>query len=149
MNTDHQERLRQLQGQELEPSRWVTVDQELIDTFARATFDDQWIHVDPERAGRESPFGGTIAHGMLTLSLVPRLALELLELTDAPMVINYGLNRVRFPAPLPAGKRVRVSLQLAGLEEVKGGVRVTCSCAVEAEGSEKPVCVAELLLQVM
>src|SRR5699024_4997662 len=103
---NHSERIRSLVGAEIVPSRWIEISQQLIDTFADATLDHQWIHVDPERAKQESPFGGTVAHGMLTLSMAPRLALEQLELTEAKIVINYGLNKVRFPAAVPAGSEV-------------------------------------------
>ena len=113
----HAERVRELTGQALEPSRWVLVDQQLINLFADATFDHQWIHTDPERAEKESPFGATVAHGMLTVSLAPRLALEVLELLDARLIINYGLNRVRFPAPVKAGTRVRLHLTVAEVNE--------------------------------
>jgi len=144
----HAERVRELTGQALEPSRWVMVDQELINLFADATFDHQWIHTDPERAERESPFGATVAHGMLTVSLAPRLALEVLELLEARLIINYGLNRVRFPAPVKAGTRVRLHLTVAEVNDVKGGVRATLQAELEAEGADRPVCVAEFLLQI-
>jgi len=144
----HAERVRELTGQALEPSRWVLVDQQLINLFADATFDHQWIHTDPERAEKESPFGATVAHGMLTVSLAPRLALEVLELLDARLIINYGLNRVRFPAPVKAGTRVRLHLTVAEVNDVKGGVRATLQAELEAEGADRPVCVAEFLLQI-
>jgi len=145
---NHAGRIRELSGETLPPGRWIAVNQERIDGFATVTEDTQWIHVDEERAAADSPFGGTVAHGMLTLSLVPRLALEVLELLEAPLVINYGFNRVRFPAPVPAGSRVRLHLKVAGVEEVKGGVRASLEFTVEAEGGERPVAVGELLLQV-
>ncbi len=149
MSAPQADRFSALVDRELGPSRSVPVDQDMIDTFAAATLDDQWIHTDPERAARESPFGATVAHGMLTLSIAPRLALELLGLLDAKLVINYGLNRVRFPAPLPAGSRVSISLKVLDVTGVRGGVRLTARAAVNAEGAPKPVCVAELILQVM
>lgn len=141
-------RLESLAGKEVGPSRWLVVDQDLIDAFARVTDDEQWIHVDPQRASAESPYGSTVAHGMLTLSLAPGLAIELLELESAPLVVNYGLNRVRFPAPLPAGKRIRLSLTVAEVQLVSGGVRPVLDVSIEAEGQEKPVCVAQLIFQV-
>ena len=144
----HAERVRELTGQALEPSRWVLVDQQLINLFADATFDHQWIHTDPERAEKESPFGATVAHGMLTVSLAPRLALEVLELLDARLIINYGLNRVRFPAPVKAGTRVRLHLTVAEVKDVKGGVHATLQAELEAEGADRPVFVAEFLLQI-
>ena len=144
----HAERVRSLTGRTLEPSRWVMIDQDAINLFADATLDHQWIHTDPERAARESPFGGTVAHGMLTVSLAPRLALEVLELLDARLIINYGLNRVRFPAPVTAGTRVRLKLTVAEVIDVKGGVRATLQAEMEADGLERPVCVAEFLLQI-
>src|SRR5690625_384177 len=120
----------------------------LID-FIRVLFlSHLWIHTDPERAEKESPFGATVAHGMLTVSLAPRLALEVLELLDARLIINYGLNRVRFPAPVKAGTRVRLHLTVAEVNDVKGGVRATLQAELEAEGADRPVCVAEFLLQI-
>lgn len=144
----HASRVKALSGQTVAPSRWVLVDQAAINLFADATLDHQWIHTDPERAARESPFGATVAHGMFTASLAPRLCLEVLELTEAPLIINYGLNRVRFPAPLRAGTRVRLNLQVGEVIDVTGGVRATLHASMEAEGSERPVCVAEFLLQI-
>jgi acyl dehydratase len=127
-------------GLELGPSEWTEVTQERVNLFADATDDHQWIHVDPERAAR-GPFGGTIAHGYLTLSLLPALAPVRVE--DASAAINYGLNRVRFPAPVPVGSRIRTTSRIAEVAEVDGGVQVTTVATVEREGSEKPVCVAE------
>lgn len=144
----HAERVRGLAGTQLAPSRWILIDQDAINLFADATQDHQWIHVDPERAARESPFGATVAHGMLTLGLGPRLLLEALELLDAPLVINYGLNKVRFPAPLRAGTRVRLHATVAEVTSVPGGIRATVQGSFEAEGGERPVCVGEFLLQV-
>lgn len=140
------ERFERIRGTTLGPSEPLTVDQGMIDRFAEATLDRQWIHVDSERARQESPFGTTVAHGMLTLSLIPRLAILLLDLEDE-LVINYGLDRVRFPAPLPAGERIRLSLEVVEVGEAGGGLRLTVNAKVQAEGSPKPVCVAQLLLQ--
>ena len=144
----HAERVRGLSGQDIAPSRWVMVDQAAINLFADATQDQQWIHTDPERAARESPFGATVAHGMFTASLAPRLALEVLELLDSPLIINYGLNKVRFPAALEAGTNVRLNLRVGDVIDVQGGVRTTLHASMEAEGVERPVCVAEFLLQI-
>lgn len=146
--TDHAERIRAMSGQEVAPSRWILVDQGAINLFADATQDHQWIHTDPERASRQSPFGTTVAHGMFTASLAPRLALEVLELTSAPIIINYGLNKVRFPAAVPAGTNVRLNLKVGEVIAVKDGVRATLHATMEGEGIERPVCVAEFLLQI-
>ena len=129
-------------GDELAVGDWVTVDQAMIDKFAEATGDHQWIHVDRERAAK-GPFGTTIAHGFLTLSLLPRLAQSALQVEDVRMGVNYGLNRVRFPAPVPAGSRLRARLKLLGYEPLDGGAQLTMQVTMEREGSERPVCVAE------
>jgi acyl dehydratase len=132
-------------GKEVGVSPWTEVTQERIDTFARAIDDFQWIHVDRERA-RSSPFGGTIAHGFLTLSLLSHLSERTFGFTDRRMGVNYGLNRVRFTAPLPSGSRVRARFTLQKFEKLAdGGVQVTWSTVVEREGFEKPVLVAEWL----
>jgi acyl dehydratase len=122
----------------------VEIAQERIDQFARATEDFQWIHIDQERA-KQSPFGTTIAHGFLTLSLLPKLSDSAFELSDRKMGVNYGLNRLRFTSPVPAGSRVRGRFTLAKVEEIEGGVQTTWSVVVEREGGEKPVLVAETL----
>ena len=140
------EALKDEVGKELGVSEWVAVDQAMIDRFAEATGDFQWIHVDVARA-KASPFGGTIAHGFLTLSLAPMLVAEVFEVADAGIKINYGLNRVRFPAPLPVGSRVRADVTCAAVEEVPGGLQGTFAVTFEREGGTKPVCVAELLLR--
>jgi acyl dehydratase len=133
------------EGQEIGVSPWLEVTQERIDTFAKAIDDFQWIHVDPERAAK-SPFGGTIAHGFLTLSLLSHLAERTFSFSDRRMGINYGLNRVRFTAPLKSGTRVRGRFTLNKLEKLDGnGVQVTWNAVVEAEGADKPVLVAEWL----
>jgi acyl dehydratase len=130
-------------GKELGVSDWVEVTQDRVNTFADATGDHQWIHVDVERAKAESPFGGPIAHGYLTLSLLIPMWSQVLVVTDAAMGVNYGLNKVRFPAPVPVGSKLRLTATLAGVEEIKGGVQVTVSAVVEREGGDKPVCIAE------
>src|SRR5215208_3534123 len=131
-------------GEEIGPTDWLTVTQERVDAFADATGDHQWIHVDPERA-KDTPFGGTIAHGYYTLSLASRFIEELLKVDGVAMMVNYGLNKVRFPAPLPVGDRVRMHLRLAGVDDIEGGVQLTSELTFEREGGDKPVCVAESL----
>ena len=135
-----------LVGERIGVSRWHTVTQQQVDLFADATGDHQWIHVDPERA-RSGPFGTTIAHGYLTLSLVPMLLWEVLEVTGASQVVNYGIAKARFPAPVPVGSRVRLAVDLSSIEEIKGGVHTTLGLTFEVEGEEKPACVAEILFR--
>ncbi len=133
-------------GKELGPSEWLTVTQEMIDKFADATGDRQWIHVDVERARLEMPGGKTIAHGYLTLSLVPQLAPKLMTIAGRRRGLNYGLNKVRFTAPVPAGSRVRLRQRLLNAEEVAdSGVRITSEMTIEVEGSERPAMVAETI----
>jgi len=134
--------LRSLVGQEIGVSDWLAVDQDRINLFADATDDHQWIHVDPARAA-EGPFGATIAHGYLTLALLPPLMNNIFEVTDKRMGVNYGLNKVRFPAPLPVDSLVRVRLRIAAVEDVPDGVQVVWLATVERQGGDKPVCVAE------
>ncbi|HZG22745.1 MAG TPA: MaoC family dehydratase [Herbaspirillum sp.] len=142
------EELKSLAGQEVATSAWMTVTQEQVDRFAEATGDHQWIHVDVQRAARELPYGGTVAHGFLTLALLPRMLSESIGMgPDVRMLLNYGLNRVRFPAPLPVGRRVRGIIALQAVEEVAGGVQLTWLVTVECEGADKPVCVAEFLVR--
>jgi acyl dehydratase len=141
------ETLRALVGTELGRSRWFEIGQGRIATFADATDDHQWIHIDPERAARESPFGGTVAHGFLTLSLLPSMLADVLVMVDAKLVVNYGLNKVRFPAPVPAGSRVRAAIVLAALEDEGASSQLTLDVTVEREGGTKPVCVAEFLVR--
>jgi acyl dehydratase len=132
-------------GEEVGVSPWIAVTQERIDTFAKAIDDFQWIHVDPARA-KSSPFGGTIAHGFLTLSLLSHLSERTFGFSDRKMGVNYGLNRVRFTSPLPSGSRVRARFTLQKFDQLaEGGVQVTWNVVVEREGSEKPVLVAEWL----
>ena len=139
--------LRALVGTELGRSRWFEIGQDRIATFADATDDHQWIHIDPERAAHESPFGGTVAHGFLTLSLLPSMLADVLVMADAKLVVNYGLNKVRFPAPVPAGSRVRAAIVLAALVDENGSSQLTLDVTVEREGGTKPVCVAEFLVR--
>ncbi len=132
-------------GEECGVSPWVEINQARIDEFARATEDFQWIHCDPERA-KTSPFGGTIAHGFLTLSMVPKLSESTFSFSDRRMGVNYGLNKVRFTAPVPSGARIRGRFTLAKYEKIPGnGVQTTWSVSIEREGGDKPVCVAETI----
>jgi acyl dehydratase len=131
-------------GSHLGYSDWLSVTQDRVDRFADATGDHQWIHVDPERA-RSGPFGGTIAHGYLTLSLVSALWSQLADLRGVAVKVNYGLNKVRFPAPLPVGSKVRLGATLAAVKEVPGGVEAVLDFVVECDGSPKPVCVAQVV----
>jgi len=133
-------------GDEFGPSSWIVVDQEKIDAFADATGDHQWIHVDPERA-KAGPFGQTIGHGYLTLSLLPVMSYEALPRHEGGMSINYGLNRVRFPAPVPSGSRVRGSFRVESVEESDWGHQATMTATIEREGGDKRVCVAELVFR--
>ena len=138
-------RLDELPGQlgsVLGVSEWVTIDQQVIDAFANVTGDRQWIHIDPRRAAA-GPYGVTVAHGYLTLSLMPLLLSTAFDVIDAGTSINYGLNRVRFPAPVPAGSRVRARFELRACEHIDGGVQLTVTVTIEREGTSKPVCVAE------
>jgi acyl dehydratase len=128
------------------PSTWIDVPQERIDAFADATDDHQWIHVDPARA-KDGPFGSTIAHGYLTLSLLPVASYEVVPRQGGKMSINYGLNRVRFPAPVPVGSRVRATFAVVEYEEHDWGGQATMRATVEREGGEKPVCVAEIVFR--
>jgi acyl dehydratase len=131
-------------GEELGVSSWHEVTQDDIDAFADVTGDDQWIHVDVERA-KETPFGGTIAHGYYTLSLAPKFTYELFSFDGFAFGVNYGVNKVRFPAPLPVGSKVRMRATLAGVDDVPGGIQIATKLTFEREGGEKPVCVAETL----
>jgi acyl dehydratase len=134
--------LREAAGKDLGYTGWIEIDQERVNKFADATGDHQWIHVDPERA-RTGPFGTTIAHGYLTLSLLPIIIGELARVDGVRMAVNYGCNKVRFPAPLPVGSRVRGNVQVGDVAEVPGGIQVVMRVSVEREGGDKPVCVAE------
>jgi len=140
--------LPSLKGRELGTSQWIEVTQERVNTFADATDDHQWIHIDVERAKKEGPFGGPIAHGYLTLSLLIPLWSQVLTVTDATMGVNYGLNRVRFPSPVPVGGKIRLRATLTDVEEVKGGLQLTVSAVIEREGGDKPACVAEPVFRI-
>lgn len=138
--------LKALAGQSLPPSPWLEIDQERIDAFARATLDEQWIHVDRERAGA-GPFQTTIAHGFLTLSLIPHFRRQVLRIEGFSMTINYGLNRVRFPSPVPTGSRLRAHFSIQDVTDVEGGVQELSRVTIERDGIEKPVCVAETVIR--
>jgi len=129
-------------GQHVADSDWITIDQSRIDQFAEATGDHQWIHVDPVRAAA-GPFGTTVAHGFLTLSMLPEMGANAMEFRDVRMGVNYGLNRVRFTAPVPVGSRVRGRFKLNTYETIEGGAQITFDVTMEREGSDKPVCIAE------
>jgi acyl dehydratase len=137
-----------LVGQELGTSDWREVNQEAVNLFAEATGDHQWIHVDVERANKESPFGGPIAHGYLTLSLLVVLLAQVLEISDSAMAVNYGLNKLRFPAPVPVGSRIRAAAVLKEVSEIAGGLQYILTVTVSRDGSEKPVCIAEPVYRV-
>ena len=139
--------LRDRVGQEIAVGEWTTISQAQIDQFAEATGDRQWIHVDAERAAKESPFKTTIAHGFLTLSLLSSFLRDAIQFSGLRMAINYGLNRVRFVSPVPAGARIRGRFTLVTVEEIKGGVQTTWNVTVECEGFDKPCCVAEWLVR--
>lgn len=142
------EELKGLAGQEVGTSDWFEVTQSRIDDFAETTLDRQWIHVDPVRAKKESPFRTTIAHGFLTLSFMSYLISQTVKVSgDFKMGINYGLNRVRFPAPVPAASRIRARVVLQSLQEVSGGVQLIWSVTIEVEGASKPALVAEWIIR--
>jgi acyl dehydratase len=139
--------LKKYEGQDLGASEWHEITQKDIDAFADVTGDHQWIHVDPERA-KDTPFGGTIAHGYYTLSLAPRFTEQILSLEGFAFAVNSGLNKVRFPAPMPVGGKVRMRGKVAGVEDISGGAQLTLELTFEREGGDKPVCVAETLARV-
>ena len=141
---NHLAEMQAMVGQNIGTSEWITVTQERVNLFADATGDHQWIHVDPERAAK-GPFGTTIAHGFLTLSLLPEMSASAMEVLDTRMGVNYGLGKVRFPAPVPVGSRLRGHFKLTKFEPLEGGAQLTVEVTMEREGSDKPVCVAESL----
>src|SRR6188768_2612833 len=134
--------LKDLEGQHLGYSDYLEVTQEQVNQFAEATGDHQWIHVDPERAKKESPFGGPIAHGYLTLSLGPVLMPQVMLTTGFKMGVNYGYNKVRFMSPVPVGAKLRLGVKILGVDDIAGGVQLTLEFAFEVEGATKPSCVA-------
>jgi acyl dehydratase len=140
--------LSDLVGTELGPTSWLDITQERVDAFAGATDDPQWIHTDPERAAA-GPFGGTIAHGFLTLSLCVPFLYELMPDRGFALTVNYGVNRVRFPAPVPVGSRIRGRFRVESVDDVSGGEQAVIVGTVEREGGDKPVCVAELVVRLI
>jgi acyl dehydratase len=132
-------------GQEVGVSDWMLIDQERVSGFAQVTGDQQWIHVDVERARRESPYGGPIAHGYLTVSLLAKFAGECIAVDGIRLAVNYGLNRVRFAAPVKVGSRIRARFVLAAVDDIEGGAQMQWQATVEIEGGEKPACIAEML----
>ena len=140
--------LKELEGQHLGYSDYLEVTQEQVNLFADATGDHQWIHVDPERAKKESPFGGPIAHGYLTLSLGPNLAPQIMRVEGIKMGVNYGCNKVRFPSPVPVGSNVRLGIELSKVEEIGAdGVQATMTFTYEVQDAPKPACVAEVIIR--
>lgn len=144
MNVNGIDEIKALAGTDLGASGWMEITQEQVNAFAEVTHDHQWIHTDPERA-KAGPFGGTIAHGYLTVSLLIPLFNELLTVDGIAMGVNYGLNKLRFPAPVPVGSRIRLAGKVAEVEEVKGGVQMTLDFTVEVEGGAKPALVAQAI----
>jgi acyl dehydratase len=141
------EELKSLVGQEVAVSDWVHISQERVNLFAEATGDHQWIHIDVERSRKESPYGGTIAHGFLTLSLLPMLMESVISMPTSKMGVNYGLNKVRFPAPVPVDSKVRGRVVLMEVEDIEGGAQMIWKVTIECEGGGKPACVAESLVR--
>ncbi len=141
--------LESLVGQDIATSDWFRVTQERVDQFAASTDDRQWIHCDPERAREQSPFGAAVAHGFLTLALAPALMEKSFTVDGVRMAVNYGLNRVRFPAPVPVGSDVRMTTHLQSIDEVPGGVQMACRLTFEVKGQAKPACVAEMLMRLI
>lgn len=136
---------RLMQGQEIGVSDWLPIEQQRVDAFGEVTGDRQWIHVDAERALRESPFGGTIAHGYLTLSLLAKFSQECIAVEGIKLAVNYGLNRVRFASPVRVGCRIRARFVLAEVEDIPGGAQMVWQATIEIDGSDKPACVAEMV----
>jgi acyl dehydratase len=147
MTIESVSKLSELVGQEVAVSDWLELTQERINAFAETTEDRQWIHIDPERAARESPFKGSIAHGFLTLSLLSHLMQTTMSVGGVRMGVNYGLNRVRFIAPVPAGSSIRARFALAALDQINGGVQSTWDVTVERDGGDKPCCSAQWLVR--
>ena len=139
--------LKELVGTHLGYSDYMEITQERVNTFAEATGDHQWIHVDPERAAKESPFGGPIAHGYLTLSLGPVLAPQIMTVTGVSMGLNYGCEKVRFPSPVPVGSKLRLGAELTKVDDIPGGAQVYMTFTFEVEGAAKPSCVSEIIFR--
>ena len=144
---DGLDEVREAVGRHLGWSGWLEIDQDSVDRFAEATGDHQWIHVDPERAKAESPFGGPIAHGYLTLSLGPMLAPQIMVVSGIKMGVNYGCEKVRFPSPVPVGSKVRLGATIDKVEEIAGGAQVWETFTFEVEGADKPSCVAQVVFR--
>ena len=142
---DGADAFRDLVGQHIGYSEWLTITQEQVNLFADATLDHQWIHTDPERAKESSPFGGPIAHGYLTLSLAPALLNGMLEVHNVAMGVNYGANKVRFPSPVPVGSDLRMGVTVASVDDVDGGVQVTYDLVMEVRDAPKPSCAAQVI----
>jgi acyl dehydratase len=141
------EGVKSLVGQEVGPTDWVEITQDMVNLFADATGDHQWIHVDVERAKKESPFGGPIAHGYLTLSLIPRFLPQLTQFTGFGMGVNYGTEKVRFPSPVPVGAKLRAKTRFDEVTDIKGGVQIQQTVTFETEGGAKPACVATIVVR--
>lgn len=147
MEFQHPELLKKWIGKDLPPSSFLTINQELIDDFAKATGDNQWVHTNPEKAAKYSPFGGTIAHGFLTLSLLSRLLLDQVHFPNLRMGVNYGLNKVRFTNVVPAGARIRLQSKVLQVEDLpEQGIKVTFACTIEIENQDKPALVGEFIV---
>lgn len=136
---------KSMSGKSLPDSDWFVVTQEMINDFANATLDKQWVHVDEERAKNESPFKSTIAHGFMSLAMLSKMLEDLIHIDSVTMGLNYGLNKVRFPHPVPVNSKLRMKSSIVNLEEQMGGLKITFSCIIEIEGFDKPACVAEFL----
>jgi acyl dehydratase len=134
-----------MEGKSLPDSEWITITQDMINDFANATLDKQWVHVDVERAKRESPFKSTIAHGFMSLAMLSKMLEDLIYIESVKMGLNYGLNKVRFPHPVPVNSKLQMQSSIKSIEDQQGGVKITFSCTVVIEGIEKPACVAEFL----
>ncbi|MFC7447148.1 MaoC family dehydratase [Rhodococcus daqingensis] len=145
--TTNVDELKTLVGTTLVPSDWFEITQDRVSTFADATDDHQWIHVDPERASKEGPFGGPIGHGYLTLSLLSAMFAQVLDVRGLSLAVNYGLNKVRFPAAVPVGSKVRLKAEIASAQDISGGVQIVVAATVECDSVDKPVCVAEPLFR--
>ena len=145
MVLENLDELKKAAGKEFGPSEWLTITQEMVNDFAKATHDHQWIHVDVERANRESPFGGPIAHGFMTVSLISHFLESVLQVKSAKMGINYGLNKVRFTSAVPVGSRLRMKGTIKEVVQHRPGVKMVLNCVIEMEGKPKPACIAEFI----
>jgi len=140
------EEFRSIKGKDLPTGEWYTVTQQMINDFANATLDKQWIHVDEERAAKESPFKSTVAHGFMSVAMISRMLEEMFIVKSVKMGLNYGLNKVRFPSPVPVNSELRMHISVKDIEDINNnGIKITFSCTIEIKGQEKPACVAEFL----